>query len=89
MLVDRDIPFKYEEPLRADDGTMYLPDFTVTFNGEEYYWEHVGRTHDNNYMKHWEKKKQWYQKNFPGRLLETYEGNDLTRDALAIIEKYM
>ena len=89
MLVDRDIPFKYEEPLHADDGTMYLPDFTVTFNGEDYYWEHVGRTHDKSYMKHWEKKKQWYQKNFPGRLLETYEGNDLTRDALAIIEKYM
>ena len=27
MLVDRDIPFKYEEPLYAADGTMYLPDF--------------------------------------------------------------
>lgn len=42
MLSDREIPFDYEIPLYAKDGTMYLPDFTVIFNGETYYWEHVG-----------------------------------------------
>ena len=46
LLVDKEIPFKYEEPLYAPDGTMFLPDFTVVFRGEEYYWEHIGRTND-------------------------------------------
>ena len=86
LLVDRSVPFKYEEPLFAPDGTMYLPDFTVTFRGEEYYWEHVGRTHDAAYMAHWEKKKTWYDKHFPGKLLLTYESPEISRDALSIIE---
>lgn len=88
LLVDRNIPFKYEEPLYASDGTMFLPDFTVTFKGEEYYWEHVGRTNDKDYMAHWAKKEAWYNKNFPGKLLKTYEGNELTTDAVTLIEKY-
>ena len=89
MLCERDIPFKYEEPLFAPDGTMYLPDFTVTFRGEEYYWEHVGRTHDAGYMAHWAKKEAWYQKNFPGKLLVTYESNNLSTDAAALIEQHV
>ena len=87
MLCERDIPFKYEEPLFAPDGTMYLPDFTVKFRGEEYYWEHVGRTNDPAYMSHWAKKEAWYQKNFPGKLLVTYESNNLSTDAAALIAK--
>lgn len=88
LLVDRNIPFKYEEPLYAPDGTVFLPDFTVIFRGEEYYWEHVGRTDDKDYMAHWAKKEAWYNRNFPGKLLTTYEGNELTTDAAALIEKY-
>ena len=87
LLVDREIPFKYEEPLYAPDGTMYLPDFTVIFRGEKYYWEHVGRTNDPNYMAHWAKKEAWYNKHFPGKLLTTYEGNTLTTDAVALIDQ--
>lgn len=89
MLCERDIPFKYEEPLFAPDGTMYLPDFTVTFRGEEYYWEHVGRTRDASYMAHWAKKEAWYQKHFPGKLLVTYESNNLSTDAAALIEQHV
>ena len=89
LLVDRNIPFKYEEPLYAKDGTMYLPDFTVTFRGETYYWEHVGRTHDKEYMEHWKNKKTWYEKHFPGKLLTTYESNHLTTDAAELIDQYL
>ena len=89
MLCERDIPFKYEEPLFAPDGTMYLPDFTVTFRGEEYYWEHVGRTHDPAYMAHWAKKEAWYRKHFPGKLLVTYESNNLSTDAEALIARHV
>ncbi len=89
LLVDREIPFKYEEPLYAPDGTMYLPDFTVKFRGEEYYWEHVGLVNDPSYMAHWAKKEAWYKRNFPGRLLITYESNNLTKDAAELIARYM
>ena len=89
MLCDRDIPFKYEEPLFAPDGTMYLPDFTVKFRGEEYYWEHVGRTNDPGYMAHWSKKEAWYQKHFPGKLLVTYESNNLSTDAITLIDQHV
>ena len=89
MLSERNIPFKYEEPLYAPDGTMYLPDFTVKFRGEEYYWEHVGRTNDKAYMAHWAKKEAWYNKHFPGKLLTTMESNNLSKDAEELIEKHM
>lgn len=88
MLVSEGIPFKYEEPLYAKDGTMFLPDFTVTFKGETYYWEHVGRLDLPGYKAHWEKKEKWYEKNFSGKLLTTYEGNDLSTVAMEIIKKY-
>lgn len=88
MLVDREIPFKYEEPLFAPDGTMYLPDFTVTFRGETFFWEHVGMLDLPGYRAHWEKKLKWYEKNFPGQLLTTYEGQNLSQDALEIINSH-
>lgn len=88
MLFQEEIPFSYEEPLYAKDGTMYLPDFTVTFCGEKYYWEHVGRLDKKDYREHWEKKEKWYQENFPGKLLTTFESHSLTTDAKSIIEKY-
>lgn len=88
MLVAEEIPFIYEEPLFAPDGSMYLPDFTVKFKGEEYYWEHVGRLDLERYKKHWEQKEKWYESNFPGKLIVTYEGNNLSNDAMDIIKKY-
>ena len=89
LLTDRDIPFEYEKPLYAADGTMFLPDFTVKFKGEEFYWEHLGLLHNPNYKSHWDKKKLWYDKNFPGKLLTTIEGNNLTKDAEAVIAANM
>ena len=66
---------------------MYLPDFTVTFRGEKYYWEHVGRLDLPDYKAHWEKKKKWYEKHFPSKLLTTFEGNDLSIEAMKIIQE--
>jgi len=74
MLADRDIFFKYEVPLYAPDGTFYLPDFTITWRGEEWYWEHLGMLHDERYRNHWETKKTWYEKHgFADRLITTSE----------------
>lgn len=63
MLFERDIPFTYETPLYAKDGTFFLPDFTIQWQGQEWYWEHLGMLHDEGYRNHWETKKQWYQDN--------------------------
>lgn len=73
MLHERGISFLYEKPLFAPDGTMYLPDFTLIWNGEQIYWEHVGRISDRKYLEHWNEKKLWYEKHFPGRLRTTFE----------------
>lgn len=88
LLADRDIPFRYEEPLYAPDGTMFLPDFTVTVNGEDFYWEHLGRLDLPEYREHWAKKQAWYDKHFPGKLLTTTESNNLTKDAEKIIAAF-
>lgn len=88
MLVEEEVPFIYEEPLYAPDGTVFLPDFTVKFRGEKFYWEHVGRLDLPDYRAHWEIKKKWYEKHFPGKLLITYEGRDLSTAAMEIIANH-
>ena len=86
MLFDRDIPFMYEAPLFAPDGTFYLPDFTVTWQGEKWYWEHLGRLDDERYRNRWETKEAWYQEHFPGRLVVTKESGQLSTDAADLIQ---
>ena len=60
---------------------------SVKFRGETYYWEHVGRLDLPGYKAHWEKKEKWYEKHFPGKLLTTYEGTNLSIEAMAIIKE--
>lgn len=88
MLSERDILFKYEVPLYAPDGTFYLPDFTILWAGEAWYWEHLGRLDDDEYRHHWETKQAWYDKFFPGRLVTTQESGMLSKEAEALIEKH-
>ncbi len=85
-LFERKIPFKYEYPLFSEaDGSFYLPDFTITLKGEDFYLEHVGRLGLPEYKAHWEKKEKWYQKHFPGKLLTTIENGKLSKDIESII----
>ena len=86
LLHERQIPFRYEEPLFAEDGTLRLPDFTVTWGGQTFYWEHIGRMDLAEYSNEWEVKKTWYERWFPGQLLTTEENAQLSKDAAAIIE---
>ncbi len=62
MLFERGVPFRYEQPLFAPDGTFYLPDFTITWRGMDYYWEHVGMLSRHDYRKYWEEKRAWYDR---------------------------
>jgi exodeoxyribonuclease V alpha subunit len=88
MLFDRDIPFYYEKPLYARDGSFYLPDFTITWRGEEFYWEHLGLLDQKKYKHHWELKKVWYDENFPGKVLTTKESGQLSIDAKNLIDAH-
>jgi hypothetical protein len=85
MLFDRDIPFFYEKPLYARDGSFYLPDFTINWRGEEYYWEHLGLLDQEKYRNHWQLKKAWYEEHFPGKLITTEESGNLSLDADKLI----
>lgn len=87
LLHDRNISFEYETLLRAPDGTMYLPDFTITWNGEKWFWEHWGMMSSESYQNHRDIKVAWYENHFPGRLLETFEGRTLSRDAEDLIAR--
>lgn len=86
LLHERQIPFRYEEPLIAEDGTLRLPDFTVTWGGQTFYWEHIGLLDLAEYSREWEVKKTWYERWFPGRLLTTEENAQLSKDAATLIE---
>lgn len=83
MLSDRDIPFAYEVPLVAQDGTRYLPDFTIQWRGETWYWEHWGMLGNAKYRAHQQIKRAWYQKhNFDTRLIETEERDGFDSQAV-------
>ncbi len=87
MLFERDISFQYEKPLYAKDGSFYLPDFTILWRGEQYYWEHLGLLEKEEYKRHWQTKKKWYEKHFPGRLVITEESGNLSIAAKTLIKE--
>lgn len=88
MLFEREIPFEYEIPIYAPDGTFYLPDFTITWNGEKWFWEHWGLMNEDEYRNHTQTKIDWYNKHYPGRLVETTESTQLSGDADQLIQTY-
>lgn len=88
LLFEREIDFRYEKALFASDGTFVLPDFTIRWQGEDWYWEHVGMLHDPGYRARWEWKQAWYEQHHPGRLVTTFESGQLSHDADAIIRKH-
>jgi exodeoxyribonuclease V alpha subunit len=89
LLQQGEIEFEYEKRLVAPDGSFYLPDFTISIRGEEYYWEHLGLLENEDYNNHWKNKKAWYNKHFPEQLLTTEDSGNLTKDASVIINKLL
>lgn len=85
LLFDKAIPFDYEVPLVAPDGTFKLPDFTLRWQGETWYWEHWGKLGDPKYRADRDKKIAWYrQHGFADRLIETEERGGF--DSQAVLE---
>ncbi len=65
ILTDLGISYEYEKPLysKSDSKDFRLPDFTIKYEGEELYWEHLGMLEIPEYKKDWESKKKWYKEN--------------------------
>lgn len=70
-----EISYQYEQPLfsRDDPRDFRLPDFTASFEGDVYYWEHLGMLGVRSYREAWERKHRWYYDNGYGDQLITSE----------------
>ncbi|HDP94685.1 MAG TPA: hypothetical protein ENN40_04910 [Candidatus Aminicenantes bacterium] len=81
------ISYDYEQPLfsRTDPKDFRLPDFTVSFEGDVFYWEHLGMHSVPSYREAWGRKQKWYEENgFADRLITSQDGPDGSIDAAAI-----
>jgi exodeoxyribonuclease V alpha subunit len=58
------ISWKYEEVLHVpnDPHDFRLPDFTIGYEGDIYYWEHLGMLSIPAYYEGWMRKRRWYEK---------------------------
>jgi exodeoxyribonuclease V alpha subunit len=81
------ISYEYEKRLDAKGkpGDFRLPDFTVAFEGDVFYWEHLGMLSVPSYRESWERKKVWYEANgFIPQLVTSEDGPDGRIDASEI-----
>jgi hypothetical protein len=79
--------YAYEErlPSRTDPTDFRLPDFTVHYEGETFYWEHLGMLSTPSYRESWERKRRWYEANgYRGRVITSEDGLDGSIDAAGI-----
>lgn len=84
------ISYLYEEPLCAKDNPrdFRLPDFTVKYEGETWYWEHLGMLSIPSYASAWERKERWYAANgFLQRVITSEDGPDGSINVPIIEEK--
>lgn len=84
------ISYEYEKPLysKANPRDFRLPDFTVSYEGEIFYWEHLGMLTLPNYRDAWDRKRKWYETNgFASRLITSEDGADGSIDASEIEHK--
>lgn len=65
LLLELGLNPRYEVPLYAQgsETDFRLPDFTVSYEGDTYYWEHLGMLSVPAYRAAWLRKEQWYKDN--------------------------
>lgn len=81
------ISYTYEQPLysRSDTRDFRLPDFTASFEGDIYYWEHLGMLSIPSYREAWERKLKWYLDNgYDGQLVTSSDDSNGGIDAAQI-----
>ena len=81
------ISYEYEQklPSKGNPKDFRLPDFTVSYEGDTYYWEHLGMLSVPSYKEAWDRKRQWYDDNgFLDLVITSEDGPDGSIDAAEI-----
>jgi hypothetical protein len=79
--------YEYEQKLTSKDdpNDFKLPDFTVSYEGDTFYWEHLGMLSVPSYREAWDRKRQWYEDNsYLDRIITSEDGADGSIDAVEI-----
>lgn len=87
VLVKLGISFEYEQKLasKGNPNDFRLPDFTVSYEGDTFYWEHLGMLSVPSYKEAWDRKRQWYEDNgFLDQVITSVDGPDGSIDAVEI-----
>ena len=87
ILTSLGISAEYEQKLSSKDNPndYRLPDFTVSYEGDTFYWEHLGMLIVPSYREEWERKRQWYEDNgYAERLITSEDKPDGGIDAREI-----
>lgn len=82
------LEYDYEKELFSPQvpSDRILPDFTIYYNGEIFYWEHLGMTSNVRYLQRWDEKKQWYIRHGLGKqLIESKDSKDGSIDSREIL----
>lgn len=89
------LTYHVEPRLPFDDGRGRWADFLIESKGENWYWEHCGMMHNEDYRLRWERKKELYERNGfgvygeqnpDGRLIVTEDGPEQGLDSQKIEE---
>ena len=81
------ISYDYEQQLVSKNNPrdFRLPDFTVSYEGGIFYWEHLGMLSVPAYREGWDRKRKWYEANgFLGRVITSEDGSDGSIDPAEI-----
>lgn len=89
LLHQHGINYEYEEELFYEGDKRLSPDFTVTINGQVFYWEHLGMIGVSDYDSRWLEKQLIYEKYFPNQLVVTYENPTLTKSTETLIKSLL
>lgn len=87
ILTSLGVSFDYELKLASKDdpNDFRLPDFTVSYEGDTFYWEHLGMLSVPSYREEWERKRRWYEDNgYIDRVITSEDGLDGSIDAAEI-----
>ncbi len=87
LLYNESIQYEYEKKLFFLKDKWIEPDFTVSINGNEYYWEHLGLIGKESYDNRWVEKLGVYEKHYPNKLITTFEGTRITDSTMENISK--
>ena len=57
----------------------------MSFDGDVFYWEHLGMLNISSYREAWERKQTWYAENgYADRVITSQDGPDGSIDAAGI-----